>query len=437
MELLTDDSLPHQGPGRQDNGNLHINEFSIYAGRKGSPATQPVEIAAAHADFDQDGWTIAMSIDHQPQTAWGIYPQVGKPHVGIYELKQPIIMDGGALLTFVLEQTHGEGHLIGRFRLSVTNAPLPLPPLKQVLPAGVAAILEKPADEWNEAERVRMTGYYLKHRVDRDLNALPSPQLVYAAANDFTPQQNFKPARAPRPVFVLQRGDVGKPLDAAVPGALECVPGLPARFTLANPADEGARRAALAKWVSNPKNCLTWRSIVNRVWHYHFGHGIIATPNDFGHMGAAPTHPELLDWLALWFLDHGGSIKQLNRLILTSNAYRQSVRNNADFAKIDSTNQFLWRMNRSRLDAECVRDSILQITGLSTRRWAGRRSSSSSRSRVSMSRRWPTTTRSTWTVLMPAGSASTGSSSAPSQIRSWTRWTVRTHPSLRRFATRQ
>ena len=204
----------------------------------------------------------------------------------------------------------------------------------------------------------------LKRKIDRDVKALPAPQLVYAAARDFTPKQNFKPAGTPRPVFVLQRGDMSKPLGAAVPGALGCVPGLSARFTLTDPTDEGSRRAALAKWISNPANCLTWRSIVNRVWHYHFGHGIVATPNDFGHMGAMPTHPELLDWLALWLLDHGGSIKQLHRLILTSNAYRQSTRNNADFAKIDSTNQFLWRMNRSRLDAECVRDSILQVTGL-------------------------------------------------------------------------
>jgi mono/diheme cytochrome c family protein len=369
VELLTDDTLPHHGPGRQDNGNLHINEFSIYAGPKGSPATQPVEIAAAHADFDQDGWTIAMSIDHKPQTAWGIYPQVGKPHFGIYELKQP--MDGGAALKFILEQTHGEGHLIGRFRISVTNAPLPLPAQKDALPALLDAILAKPADERTADDRMQLTAHYLKGRIDRDLNNLPAPLLVYAAASDFTPKQNFKPAKTPRPVFVLQRGDVGKPLAPAVPGALECVPGLPARFTLADPEDEGSRRAALAKWISNPKNCLTWRSIVNRVWHYHFGHGIVATPNDFGHMGAAPTHPELLDWLALWFLDHGGSIKQLHRLILTSNTYRQSVHNNADFAKIDSTNQFLWRMNRSRLDAECVRDSILQVTGLADTKMGG------------------------------------------------------------------
>ena len=87
--------------------------------------------------------------------------------------------------------------------------------------------------------------------------------------------------------------------------------------------DEGARRAALAKWITDPANPLTWRSIVNRAWQYHFGRGLVDTPNDFGRMGGMPTHPELLDWLAVEFRDGGGSIKKLHRLIVTSAAYRQ------------------------------------------------------------------------------------------------------------------
>jgi hypothetical protein len=187
---------------------------------------------------------------------------------------------------------------------------------------------------------------------------------VYAAASDFPVQESFRPARGPRPVFVLKRGEVTRPADEpAVPGALSCVPGLSPRFELSDPADEGARRAALAKWLADPRNCLTWRSIVNRVWHYHFGRGLVATPNDFGHMGAAPSHPELLDWLATEF-QRTGSLKQLHRLIVTSSVYRQSCRHNEQYAQKDAGNQFLWRMNRTRLDPECVRDAVLQITGL-------------------------------------------------------------------------
>ena len=126
--MLTDDSLPHKGPGRQDNGNLHVNEFYLKAAPKADPGdAKMLDIAHAKADFDQQGWTIAMAIDRKPDTAWGIYPEVGKPHTGVFEFKQPAGFDGGTVLTFELQQTHGEGHLIGRLRLSATTAALPVP----------------------------------------------------------------------------------------------------------------------------------------------------------------------------------------------------------------------------------------------------------------------------------------------------------------------
>ncbi|MEY2430170.1 MAG: hypothetical protein QOJ40_3055, partial [Verrucomicrobiota bacterium] len=149
----------------------------------------------------------------------------------------------------------------------------------------------------------------------------------------------------------------------AEPSALSMVPGLSAKFQLPNESDEGSRRAALAKWITDPGNVLTWRSIVNRVWHYHFGRGIVETPNDFGHMGGRPSHPELLDWLAASFRESGGSIKQLHRLILNSAVYLQSSQDQPEFARVDSDNLFLSRMNRTRLDAESIRDAVLQISG--------------------------------------------------------------------------
>src|SRR5262249_61860853 len=112
-----------KGPGRQDNGNLHLNEFRLVAAPRGDPlAGKPVRWQSAKADFDQQGWTIAHAIDGNPATAWGIYPQVGKPHRAAFTLKEPVRHPGGATLVFALEQTHGGGHLIGRFRLSVPDA---------------------------------------------------------------------------------------------------------------------------------------------------------------------------------------------------------------------------------------------------------------------------------------------------------------------------
>jgi mono/diheme cytochrome c family protein len=277
--------------------------------------------------------------------------------------------------------------------------------------------------------------------IDKQIGALPAPQKVYAAANDFTPIGSFAPASVPRPVHLLYRGSDKTPGPEMTPGALSCFVGLPADFPIDNVADEGARRVALARWITDPQNPLARRSIVNRVWQYHFGRGIVDTPNDFGHKGELPTHPELLDWLAVEFgeqkiqdsgfgiqgtnggqesgvrgqgkrgstladspppsdgatppLRKGGqggsrdpksaaesqrgatppnspflrggaggwSLKRLHKLILMSAVYRQSSAHNPACAAIDSGNQYLWRMNRQRLEAEAIRDAALAVSG--------------------------------------------------------------------------
>jgi hypothetical protein len=370
LEVLTDDSLPHKGPGRQDNGNLHLSEFRVAAAPKGDPAVkQPLTLQSPSADFNQAGWGVARAIDGNPKTAWGIYPEVGKPHAAAFELKEPAGFDGGTVLTFTLEQLHGGGHLIGRLRLSVTTGPRPI--TLSPLPEAVVQALAVAAERRSDAQKAALALHVLREKVRRALAALPPQRLVYAAAPDFQPLGNFKPARGCRPLYVLRRGDVKSPLEAAAPGALSCVEGLPARFTLANPNDEGARRAELARWVTDPRNVLTWRSIANRVWHYHFGRGIVATPNDLGVMGARPTHPELLDWLAVELRDGGGSLKALHRLIVTSATYRQSSRHHPEYGRSDAGNLLLWRMNRTRLDAESVRDAVLAVSGKLDRAMGG------------------------------------------------------------------
>jgi hypothetical protein len=193
--------------------------------------------------------------------------------------------------------------------------------------------------------------------------ALPAPRLVYAAASAFAPDGSHRPPPGPRAVHVLKRGDIHKADKLAVAGALTCLPSLPGRFSIAHPQREGLRRAALARWLSDPHNPLTYRSIVNRVWQQHFGRGIVDTPSDFGRMGSLPSHPELLDWLAARFVAEGGSLKKLHRLIVTSRVYRQAVRHDPVAAERDADNRLLWRMNRRRLDAESVHDAILAAAG--------------------------------------------------------------------------
>jgi len=162
---------------------------------------------------------------------------------------------------------------------------------------------------------------------------------------------------------VLARGDLGRPGDLVDPGTLSCVPNMPSQLDILNLDEESLRRAALANWLADERNVLTWRSIVNRVWSYHFGRGICDSPNDFGRMGGTPSHPELLDWLAIWFRDEArGSLKELHRLIVTSETWKQSTFANHG-AAIDADNRLLWRQNRLRLSGEQVRDTLLSLGG--------------------------------------------------------------------------
>lgn len=201
--------------------------------------------------------------------------------------------------------------------------------------------------------------------VRKEIAALPPQQLVYAAAAQFAPEGSFTPPPGgkPREIRLLHRGNVGAPGEVVAPGTVQCVTTLKSDFAIENAGDEGARRAALARWIVDRENPLTWRSIVNRVWQYHFGMGLVATPNDFGRMGAEPTHPELLDWLAVEFRDGDQSFKSLHRLIVTSAVYRQVSTEDETKAKIDAGNRFLWRMNRRRLESEAIRDATLAAAG--------------------------------------------------------------------------
>ena len=267
IELLPDDRLPAHGPGRNMNGNLHLTEITVSLAT-GPDQWRPVPIARAAADFDQAGWGIAGSIDGDPKTAWGIFPEVGKPHEGVFEFRDDVGEAGGTTLRIVLRQTFPAGHPIGRLRLSVTASARPA--RVGSLPGPLAALLEVPPDRWTAEQKQELGAIYQAETLDRRIASLPPTHLVYAAAADFAPDGSHKPTAGPRPVFVLKRGDIRQPGAAAVPGALACVAGLNSRFNLSGEAD---RRAALARWLSDPANPLTWRSIVNRAWQARISAG--------------------------------------------------------------------------------------------------------------------------------------------------------------------
>ena len=173
----------------------------------------------------------------------------------------------------------------------------------------------------------------------------------------------------PEPIYLLRRGDVMQRGEAVTPGALSQIKTVSADL-LPNPAaPEPERRLALARWISDPRNPLPARVLVNRLWQYHFGRGLVSTPSDFGNNGDKPSHPELLDFLASDFLANGGRIKRLQRMMVLSYAYRQSSDATPQGMAKDAGNVLLWRMPLRRMEAEALRDAILLTSGkLDTRR---------------------------------------------------------------------
>jgi hypothetical protein len=362
LELLPDESLPFRGPGRQSqNGNLHLSEFRVLAYPPEGGIPRVIGLVNPTADFSQEGWTIAHALDGDEKTAWGIHPEEGKAHRAIFELKDPGEFPAGTTLAFVLHQVHGGGHLIGRFRLAVTSVPGP----HRAIPAEFADWVQREPSSWTPDQWNRLAGHVLREDLRQQIAALPTPSLVYAAAADFDPDGSLRPSLNPRPIHVLNRGEITQPREEVGPGALSCVAGLPSRYRIPDGAEEGQRRAALAGWLTARDNPLVWRSIVNRVWHHHFGRGLVDTPNDFGRMGSVPSHPELLDWLAVWFRDEArGSFKALHRLIVTSDTYRRSVGTPQSRAvESDPDNRLLSHRNPIRIDAECIRDAMLLASG--------------------------------------------------------------------------
>jgi hypothetical protein len=173
----------------------------------------------------------------------------------------------------------------------------------------------------------------------------------------------------PETTYRLHRGDPmqkREPVQPGAPGAVAVRFSLdenPPASTRTNLTEDQKRRLALAHWITNPENPLTARVMVNRIWQHHFGEGLVSTPSDFGVNGARPTHPELLDWLAAEFIEHGWSIKHLHRLILNSATYRQASETRAHGAAADASSRWLWRFPPRRLEAEAIRDAMLAVSG--------------------------------------------------------------------------
>ncbi len=380
LELLTDPNLPAGGPGRSIKGTAALTEFRVDAAPADAPnqATR-VKLAWATADInlpetplepifdDRSGkkrvtGPVGFAIDGKNETAWGIDAGPGRrnvPRKAVFTVEQPIAFPRGTILTFHLTMNHGgwnsddnQSHNLGRFRLAITAAP---DAVADPVPHGVREILAIPRPKRTPAQIAAVFSYW-RTTVPEWAEANARIEALWRQHPEGTTQLVMSEREKRRPTHVLQRGDFLKP-DRPVE------PGVPA-FLNPMPPGAPATRLGFARWLVDRQAPTTARSIVNRVWQAYFGTGIVATSEDLGVQCEPPSHPELLDWLAVEFMEGGWSLKRLHRLIVNSATYRQSSWTTPTLLARDPYNRLLARGPRLRADAELVRDIALAASGL-------------------------------------------------------------------------
>jgi hypothetical protein len=396
VEALADPSLPKKGPGRADNGNMQLTNLRVVA-KPLAGTGQPVEVKLVHpqATFEQGAYTAATIIDDQPQTGWAVDPEFGKDHAAIFETTTDVGFEGGTALEFTLEFKGNARHNIGRPRLSVTTAPRPAALAAGSMRAEVATALLRlganSIDTLEPAPRLALLNWFkptdgrwqeLNAKLQAHESAAPKQQLVkMLIASEGVPAVRLH-TQGPDfydKTFQVKRGDPNQKVAEAAPGFLTVLSRHPdgnAHWQIAPPpgAKTSFRRESLANWITDVDHGagqLLARVIVNRLWQHHLGRGIVATTSDFGTQGTRPTHPELLDWLAIELVHGGWRLKPIHKLILTSAVYLESDESDAARQALDHDNLLCWRKSGKRLEAEVIRDAMLATSGLLDERMFG------------------------------------------------------------------
>ncbi len=370
VEFLTDPNLPRGGPGRAPDGSFYFSEFSVEAAPADKPdAVEKIALANVTADFELPDAPAKNVIDGNFKTHWSSDAgpvRRNQDRQLVFEIQKIVNYDNSAALTFQLAQkrddtidTEQRQPNIGRFRLSITDAPNPK---ADPLPASVRSILSIPADQRTERQRREVFSYYrtvdpafagANRKIGELMKEWPYGATTLALAT----------RAVPRETHIFKRGDWKRPGDVVTPGTPAALHPFP--------KDAPPNRLGLAKWIVDKDNPLTARVIVNRIWQQYFGQGLVTTPEDFGSRCELPSHPELLDWLAVEFIESGWSIKHIHRLIVNSATYRQSSKVTPKLLEVDAYNRWLARAPRIRVEAEIVRDVALAASGLLSEKIGG------------------------------------------------------------------
>ncbi len=331
LDVLTHPSLPGNGPGRGDakRPNFVLHEFEVYAlDSSGQPKSDKIKLVDAVADFSQNNFLPEKAVDGDDKTGWAINPEFFKNHWAAYRFADPGSLEGVTHLQLRLVQNFGGARTIGRFKLSALVGDY-----SKAMPA-------------NQVEDPRLA------KLREQLEGLEKQRAKVEKPKTLV----MREIEQPRMSTMFSRGDYRNPTEKVEPHT--------PKILHPYQADSTNNRLSLAKWLVSPENPLVARVIANRMWGEVFGTGLVSTPEDFGLKGEAPSHPELLDWLAADFVENGWSQKKLLRLMLTSRTYRQSSKMTAEQLERDPNNVSLARGPRFRLPAELIRDNALAISGL-------------------------------------------------------------------------
>ncbi|MEM8669168.1 MAG: PSD1 and planctomycete cytochrome C domain-containing protein [Planctomycetota bacterium] len=371
LEVLPHASHTDGKLSRGKNGEFILTNVKLLVRRDGASQVHDVEMRGAIADFEKPAkfreyGKVKDTLDDDPRNGWTTETGDGQtPHTAVFELKSPLSVLPGDEWTVVLLQrsTNGDSN-IGRFRISATDQ------RGETVRKLDAAPFEELAQARSVSEQLRgrLLNQFLlddvlyqkaKLRIENARRQLADLKKAAGKLN----VQVLAERKEPRDSHVLVRGEWDAKGDIVQPGMPPAV--------LPMPAEQTGTRLDLARWIVSPENPLTARVIVNHLWQMMFGAGLVRTPDDFGLQGEFPTHPELLDWLAVELMEHDWNLRHILRLIATSETYRQSSHVNPELLNQDPENRLLARAPRFRLPAWMIRDSALQSAGLLNRSIGG------------------------------------------------------------------
>jgi hypothetical protein len=349
LEVLPADGFTNRGPGRApENGNFVLSEWTL------SVNGRSAAIAFARVDYAQSGWPGEAAFDGKLDTGWAIASEFGQPHELVAEIKQPT--PGRKNMVMRLSFHYGGQHTLGRFRVSATTDP---PSRFRPLPEKIRQLLARPADERSPDEQRQLAQYYLE------------TQPAWSEAKrlrDEARRKREEAERAARRTMILRDRPQPRVTTVLIKGAYNA-PGEPVEHGVLSglaplPDNAPRNRLALADWLLSPQHPLTARVTVNRLWQQFFGTGLVKTAEDFGLQGERPSHPELLDWLAIEFRESGWDVKRLVRLMVSSATYRQATTVTPAHWERDPANRLLARGPRHRWPSWMIRDQALAVSGL-------------------------------------------------------------------------